>query len=183
MLLDEGSIKTENTDVAPALNLYRKKLKTVALISIIAGVAGIIMYIVGSVLDMEDGETPRWVDIFLFFAVPFALGLIGYITIIRLGKREKADGRTSECLFYADCFFYTSKSSAQSQTVDKFFYSDAVLKRENKKYGYIFVTSRVLFLVFSKEGLKEEALNAIRKNFGKPFNGETVELKNYEKNN
>ena len=183
MLSEEGYIVTENTAVAPALNLYRKKLKIVALISLIVGVIGIIMYILGSVLEMEDGETPLWVNIFLFFAVPLALGLIGTITLIRLAKREKAENRTSECSFYADCFIHTSKSALNSQSTDKIFYSDAVLKNENEKYGYIFVASRGLFLVFSKEGLKAEELNAIRKSFGKQVEGDTAELKNYEKNN
>ena len=184
MLTEEGSIKTENIEVAPALNLYRKKLKIIALIALIIGVLGVIMYIVGSALETaEDGKSPVWVKVFLFFAVPLALGLIGYITIIRLNKREKAEVRTSECLFFEDCFFYTTKIINQPQTVEKILYSDAVYKGEKDKYGYIFVLSRGLFLVFSKEGLQGVEINAIRKNFGQTTDGESAELKNYESNN
>ena len=181
MLTEEGSIKTENIPVAPALNEYRKKLKIISLISLILGTAGVIMYIVGSVIDMD--EAPLWVNIFLLFAVPLALGLIGYITIARLKKREKEENGSSECLFFADCFFYTFKSAKIAVFTEQFVYSDAVLKRENERYGYIFVKSKGLFLVFSKAGLSAEELNSIRKNFGQPIDGVSAELKNHEKNN
>ena len=178
MLTDEGSIKTENIPVAPALNEYRKKLKIISLISLIVGTAGVIMYIVGSVVDMD--EVPLWVNIFLLFAIPLALGLVGYITIVRLKKRERAENGSSECQFFENCFFYTFKSAKQATFTEQFAYSDAVLKRETEKYGYIFVNSKGLFLVFSKEGLSVEEQNAIRKNFGNPFEGANAELKNHQ---
>ena len=179
MLTEEGYIGTENIPVAPALNKYRKKLKIIALISLISGAAGLIAYIVGSVLEMKDGEAPRWVDIFLVFAVPFAIGLVGNIVLIRLHSREKAEGVTSSCSFYADCFVCNCKGTHNiAETVEKFVYSDAVLKGENEQYGYIFTKSGQ-FLVFSKEGLNEEELNAIYKNFGKPVDGAAAELKTH----
>ena len=183
MISEDGSIKTANIAVAPALTLYRKKLKTVALISLIVSAVGLVMYIVGSCFETENGEAPRWLDIFLVFSVPFTLGLIGYITIVRLGKREAAEERTAELIFYADCFFYNSKTAIQSSdTVEKIAYPDATLKRENEKYGYIYVFSRGIFAAFSKEGLSAAELNAIRKCFRHSPDGETCELKNYKKN-
>ena len=183
MLSEDGSIRTANISVAPALKIYRKKLKIIALISLIAGAVGLITYIVLSAIETDGGETPRWLDIFLIFAVPFTLGLIGFITIIRLGKRETAEERTSGCRFFADCFIYTSKSASElTETVEKIAYADAALKCENENYGYIFVLRKGLF-VFSKEGLEKAELNAIFKNLKHPTVGETAELKNYEKNN
>ena len=182
MITEDGSIKTARIEDSGALSLYRKKYKIVSLILLIVGVVGTLVYIVlGTVLGGPDEDAPRWVDIFLVFAVPLALGLIGSITISRLKSRERKEGRTSECTFYADCFFYSLKS-AQGTTVDKFAYSDAVLKRENEKYGYIFVQSRGAFLVFSKEGLQDSELNAIRKRFGQSTEGGIAELKNYNLN-
>ena len=180
MLSEEGYISTANTAVAPALNKYRTKLTFISLMSIIVGLVGVIIYVVASVVDMD--EAPLWVNIFLFFAVPLALGLIGFITLKRLKSREGAENAESHCQFYSDCFFYTFKSEKCAVFTEKFSYPDAVLKRENNEYGYIFVTSKGLFLVFSKEGLQDCELNAIRKNFGKQTDGDAAELKNYENN-
>ena len=184
MVTEDGSIKTARISVAPALNMYRKKLKTVSLISLIIGALGVIMYIVGAFFDTEDGGSPLWVDIFLVFAVPLALGLIGDITLIRLNRREQKEMPASECIFYADCFFYNCKTAFQSEeTQEKFTYTDAAIKRENDKYGYVFVTGKGAFLVFGKEGLEERELNTIRKLFNSPVpDGETVELKKYDSN-
>ena len=183
MLTEEGYISTENIAVAPVLTEYRKKLKIASLISLIVGIAGVIAYVVLSVVLMDaGGDSPRWVDIFLIFAVPCAFGLVLYISFVRLHSREKAEGAKAKCLFCADCFVYNCKSLQKiTETVEKTAYADAVLKRENEKYGYIF-SKKGLFFVFSKEGLKAEELNAIRKNFSKPFDGETSELKNYKPN-
>ena len=169
---------------APALDLYRKKLKIIGLLMLIAGCIGVSAYIVlATVLGGENGEAPKWVNAFLIFAVPFALGLIATITFKRLHTREKASESSSECQFYSDCFICRSASKINpSETKEKFFYSDAVLKKENEKYGYIFVFGKGLFLVFSKEGLTEGELNAIRKNFRQQTFGEVAELKNYKSN-
>lgn len=182
MITEEGSIKTANIPVVPALNEYRKKLKTVSLIALITGAVGVIFYILGAFFDTEDGGTPLWVDIFILFAVPLGLGLVGYITIVRLHKREKKENCTAEASFYADCFFYRTKSASRpEENSEKFFYTDAVLKRETDKYGYIFVNGTGAFLVFGKEGLEERELNAIRKLLKVPVpDGETAELKNYK---
>ena len=181
MVAEDGSIKTANISVAPALKLYRKKLKIYAVIALIIGAIGLIAYIVVStVLETKTGVAPRWVKAFLVFAVPFTLGLLGLITIVRLGKRESQEMRTSECVFYADCFFYRSKSAFQSEICDKFCYSDAVLKRENEKYGYIFIIDKGWFSVFGKDGLEEKEINTIRKLFGQAEVAETVEIKNYK---
>ena len=178
------NIKTARIPVAPALNLYRKKLKIICLIMLAVGAVGIVLYLVlGTVFADDSGEAPVWVNSFLILAVPFTLGLIGFIVIIRLHKREVAEGREAEMVFYADCFVYSSKSLKElSETTQRFAYSDAALKCENEKFCYIFVNSKGLFLVFSKEGLHEEQLNAIRKNFNKPTCGGAAELQNYPNN-
>ena len=182
MLTDDGSIKTANIGVGPALWLYRKKLTIIAVLLLIAGACGLIAYVsIKSVFDIRDGEAPQWVDAFLVFALPFAFGLVGCITLKRLKSREKQENRTGECVFYADCFFFNYKTAVQlTEKSEKFIYSDAVLKSENEKYGYVFVSNKGLFLAFSKEGLEEGELNAIRKLFKKPVSGETKELKNYK---
>ena len=184
MLTEEGSIRTENISVGPALWQYRKRLKTISLISLIVGAVGLVMYIVGSALEAADGEGFSWIDISLVCTIPFTLGLIAYITLVRLKKRERDEDRTSECIFYADCFFYNSKATHGPAVVEKISYTDAVLKKENDNYGYIFVSSSGLFLVFSKESLQSGELNAIRKNFRQAISGgdEIAELKNYKEN-
>ena len=175
------NIKTARIAVAPALNLYRKKLKIISLIMLAVGAVGIVLYLVLSIVFADDsGEAPLWVRAFLVLAVPFTLGLIGFIVIVRLHKREVAEGREAEILFYADCFVYSSKSLKElSESRQRFAYSDAALKGENEKFGYIFVNSKGLFLVFSKEGISDCELNAIRKCFRRSPDGETCELKNY----
>ena len=187
MITEDGSIKTENIAVAPALDLYRKKLKTIAVWALVAGAVGLIAYIAVSFsFEMKKGYTPLWVDALLIFAVPFALGLIGFITIVRLKKREKRENHTGEFVFYADCFFYRYKTASHPEiTGEKFFYADAVLKRENEQYGYIFVKSKGLLLVFGKAGLNDMEINTVRKLYNLAADGETKELKNYksEKNN
>ena len=181
MLTKEGSIRTQNISVGPALWQYRKKLQIVSLIALILGAVGLVMYIIGSAIEAGDGKGFSWIDISLVCAIPFTLGLIAYITVIRLKKREKDEDKTSECTFYADCFFYNSKATQGSATVEKICYADAVLKKENEEYGYVFVSGRGLFLVFSKQGLQEAELNAIRKKFNKaiPDGEEIAELKDY----
>ena len=181
MLAEDGSIRTARVYVAPALNLYRKKLKLISLIALIVGAVGLVAYIaLATVLGGETEDAPKWVDAFLVFAVPFTLGLIGYITLARLKSRERAENGTSECTFFADCFFCSYKSS-KLEFAEKINYSDAVLKKENDSYGYIFVFGKGLFLVFSKEGLEANELNAIRKCFHLAIDGDNAELKNYPK--
>ena len=176
------NIKTARIPVAPALNFYRKRLKIISLLMLAVGAVGIVLYLVLGVVFAEDsGEAPRWVNSFLVLAVPFTLGLIGFIVIIRLHRRETAEGREAEISFYADCFVYSSKSLKElSETRQRFAYSEAALKRESEEFGYIFVNGKGLFLVFSKAGLKEEELNTVRKNFNVSVDGETVELENYK---
>ena len=182
MLRDDGSIGTESIAVAPALWDYRKKLKLIALIGMIVGGAGLVVYIVlGTVLGGENEDAPRWVDAFLIFAVPFAFGLIGTITFARLKSREKAENCTASFIFYADCFFYCYKNSQSlEERKEKLSYSDAVVKRESDSYVYFFKKGRGLFLVFGKAGLSENELNTIRTLFNQPVSGETAELKNYK---
>ena len=184
MPADDGSIKTASVQVAPALKSYRKKFEIISHVMLVAGTIGVLVYIVLSVvLGGEDDDAPRWVNVFIVFAVPQTLGLIGSITMSRLKKRERAENSTSECQFFADCFIYTFRSTLQpAETVYKVGYPDAVLKGENDSYGYIYIFSRGVFAVFAKEGLGDAELNAIRKCLRHNPEGDTAELKNYKNN-
>ena len=180
MVKEDGSVKTARIAVAPALELYRKKLKLLSLIALVVGAAGFIAYIATSVvLELKTGDSPGWLDVLLLFAVPFVLGLVGIITISRLKSREIKENRYSEFSFYADCFLYGTKTSNQAEISNKFLYSGTVLKKENEKYGYIEIIGKAVILPFSKENLSLSELNAIRKQFGQHPDGETQELKNY----
>ena len=183
MIAEDGSVKTANISVVPALKEYRKKLKLISIILLIVGSIGVIVYLtLSAILDTVKGETPLWVDILGVFAVPDMLGLIGSIVLDRLERREKKENCTAEVSFYADCFFYRSKSASRpEERSESFFYPNAVLKRETEEYGYIFVSGTGDFLIFGKEGLEERELNTIRKLLKVPVpDGETVELKNYK---
>ena len=181
MVTEDGSVKTARISVAPALELYRKKLKLLSLIALTVGAAGFVAYIAATVvLELKTGDSPGWLDILLLFAVPFVLGLVGIITITRLKSRENKENRTSEFSFYADCFLYSTKTAYQAEISNKFLYSGTVLKRENEKFGYIEVVGKAVILPFSKENLDLSELNAIRKQFGLVPSGETQELKNYK---
>ena len=185
MIAEDGSVNTANISVVPALKEYRKKLKLISIILLIVGSIGVIVYLtLSAILDTVNGETPLWVDILGVFVVPDTLGLIGSIVLDRLERREKKENCTAEVSFYADCFFYRSKSASHpDEKSEMFFYTNAVLKRETEKYGYIFVNGTGDFLVFGKEGFDERELNTIRKLLKVPVpDGETVELKNYTKN-
>ena len=182
MIQEDGSIKTARISEEHAFSLYRKNLKIISLISLIAGAVGLIAYIVLSVMLGGEDAAPRWVDAFLVFAVPFTVGLIFYITTVRVHKREKAACCTCECKFYSDCYFYSFKTVLKpTETVEMYFYPDAVFKRENEKYFYVYVISKKNFVAFSKEGLSESELNAVKKCFRLAVSGETAELKNYRK--
>ena len=182
MLTEDGSIKTAEIAVSPALELYRKKLKIIALVLLIVGAIGLIAYIVlSTVFDTDEGQKLHWTDAFLVFAVPFALGLIGSITFARLKSRESAEGRTSECVFYADCFFYSSKMAHKiEKTEEKFSYPDAAIKCENENYFYLEIKGKGIILPLGKENLSVEEQNTIRKCFRPATDGKTVELKNYK---
>lgn len=178
MLNDNKSITTSTVEVSLPLRVYRRKFALISLILLIVGLLGVIAYIaVGTWYDIKYGNEPLWIKLMLISAVPFALGLIGFITVIRLNKRAKRENDFSHCEFYGDCFFYNTEKKSS----EKFAYSDAVLKSENEKYGYIYVFSRAYFAVFSKEELSERELNTIRRKFRKSTDGETVELENYRK--
>lgn len=174
MLTENGSLKTQSFEVAPALDLYRKKLKIICFIMLILGAVGVVAYIALSVF-FEN----KWLSALLVFAVPFTLGLIGTITFVRLHKREVRFAGVSECEFFADCFICKTKSDIKTDEI-RVAYSDAVLKRETESYGYIFVLGRGLFLTFSKQNLTVSELNAIRKNFKKQVVGDVAELQNFK---
>lgn len=166
MLTERGSIKTSSVSVSPALDMYRKKFKIISIIMLIAGAIGLVAYFAVSTVWEK-----KWFDALLIFAAPFTLGLIGTITIVRLHSREKKDARESHCEFFDDCFFYSIEEVGR----DKFDYSDAVLKSENEKYGYIYVFSKGVFFPFCKDDLTTSELNAIRRNFRKTIpDGEDV---------
>ena len=103
MLNDDKSITTSTVALDGALSIYRRKFKLISLVLLIIGAIGLITYIVAGTLYEKE---PLWVKFMLAFAVPFTLGLIGFITIIRLDRRAKTDGHKANCTFYSDCFFY-----------------------------------------------------------------------------
>lgn len=178
MLNDNKSITTATVELSVPLSEYRKKFKFVSLLLFIIGLIGVVAYIVLSTLyDIKYGKDPVWVKLLLISAVPFTLGLIGFITVVRLNKRAAQAKDFANCVFYGDCFFY----NVENKSSLKFVYADAVLKSENENYGYIYVFSKGEFAVFSKEDLSETEINTIRKKFGKNTDGETVELENYKK--
>lgn len=181
MLLQDGSIKTESAENGKALGLYRKKQKIVSLVLLITGAVGLAAYLVASsLLIAVFNGAPRWMDIFLVFAVPFTLGLIGCVTIARLKSREKKEGRTSEMQFYADCFIVKAQTAQTPSESKRISYLDGILKCENEKFGYILLIRRPVILPFSKENLGADELNAIRRLFKIQIDGECAELKNYK---
>ncbi|MCI8988250.1 MAG: hypothetical protein HFK05_00675 [Clostridia bacterium] len=175
MLNDDKSITTSTVALDGALSIYRRKFKLISLVLLIIGAIGLITYIVAGTLYEKE---PLWVKFMLAFAVPFTLGLIGFITIIRLDRRAKTEGHKANCTFYSDCFFY----NIENKPSEKFIYSDAVLKSENENYGYIYILSRAFVAVFSKDGLDCGELNAIRRKFRKtvPDGEEIAGLENYK---
>ena len=89
MLNDDKSITTSTVALDGALSIYRRKFKLISLVLLIIGAIGLITYIVAGTLYEKE---PLWVKFMLAFAVPFTLGLIGFITIIRLDRRAKTEG-------------------------------------------------------------------------------------------
>lgn len=179
MLNDNKSITTATVPLEGALTAYRRKFKLISLAILIIGAIGVIAYIaLSTVYGVKYDKEPLWVKFFLAFAVPFTLGLIGFITVVRLNRREAQEKNRANCVFYGDCFFY----NIVNRQSEKFIYSDAILKSENENYGYIYILSRALLAVFSKEDLTVAEMNAIRKKLRKTVadGEETAELENYK---
>lgn len=182
MLSDKGSIKTARISVETALVTYRRKLKLISLIVLIIGAVGVAAYIVvGTVLDVVYNKEPAWVDALLAFAVPFTLGLIGFVTIVRLDRRAANEGASSVCEFFADCLIYSAESISCSPVNYKVGYSDAVYKGSKGRYGYVYILSRAVLFPFCLEDLTKAELNTVLKLFRSalPDGAETVELEKY----
>ncbi len=172
-MLTSGCIKTESVSMADALITYRRKPKLISLIMLIIGAVGLFGYMVlAAVLETAFDESPLWIDAFLVFAFPFTLGLIGFITMVRLNRSAKKHDEHSCCVFYADCFFYNG---------EKLGYGLCSIKREIQNYGYIFAMNGNLFLPFSTTGLSETELNTVRALFRQSVSGECVQLEKFSK--
>ncbi len=116
----------------------QKKLKTGSFWAMIIGIIGLIAYIVVSVACFDEGEEPKWLEIFLYaFSVLFAIGLIFFLTTKNLIKKAVANGFTNEYLFTEEFATVTSYRGGEKVGEIKHYYNEFTKIRKTEYYLFL----------------------------------------------
>lgn len=128
-----------------------------ALIQLIAGVTGLVTYIVLGTLFDEP-----WTIVFLIFSLPFASGLVSYICIKKSRKSLPNTVIENKYRFEDDFFSVATLRGNEVTGTSKIYYRDLIKVKEKETYIFMFI-NKLSFLPISKNALTREELLRLRK--------------------
>lgn len=165
MITENRTIKTQFCDFESAQKALTHRLFVLSVIMLVIGSAGIIAYIaLGTIFETPEGKTPLWVDAFLFFAVPFAFGLIFTISLTRQVKNaKKFAGSVNDYEFYSDCLIMSEIRHGVSVGVARLEYNQIVKVRQKGKYLFFGYRNGMAVYPMDITALSAEELNTVKK--------------------
>lgn len=134
------------------------KSKLVSLIMLIVGIAGLIVYVLlGAILPGE----PKWVELFLVFAIPFGVGLVCLVTINITNKKSLEGDRELKLAFSEDSYMVSEVKNGEKIAEVKVYYKDVLKTRETKNYFFIYQNLTIAYPI-KKSDVSSDDLNKIK---------------------
>lgn len=161
-------LKTKTTvDIKVQLELTRKN-KITSIIMLIIGIIGLTAYIVLGTI----WEDKLWVEMFLFFAIPFSVGIVVLVGINKTNKRilNNKSINENEFEFHENHVDVVTIRDGEIIGNAKLFYKDLHNVKETKNYVFIFI-SNVAALPIDKNNLSQNQLIILRGLLKLPLNG------------
>lgn len=177
MTTQETSVKARFVVNECTQRKLTKKLYVVSIVCLVVGTLGLLAYLGVGVgyYAVTDTELQGW-DAMLVFALPFGFGFIFYLT---LRKQYKQLAERGESLilyeFFSDCLMLRDFRLGEQTAAVKWEYSRVVKAKFKGKTLFIYPIKMISYPV-ECEGLSPAEQNTLKKLFGLPYEGETLEL-------
>lgn len=182
MITEYGSVLTEKATVGEARKARTKNLMWLWITLLVIGAIGVVLYIVGTVLDEVYEGGAEWSDAFIFAVVPFTLGLI-FVLAIRMQKKSDlmTDDIQTGSEFFSDCIIIRSFKNDEQISVIRLNYSQILLVKRRASFLYLMIAQGISYPVYIG-GLSETELNTVNKQLKLPVSesAEIIELKQCE---
>lgn len=126
------------------------------LITMIIGIIGLSAYIIIKIF-VENSN----VEYLLIFSIPFAFGLVFYLTVKKQLKKIKNNIKLNIYEFYEDFMNIKTMDNGEDVGSVKIYYKDLVKKRESRNYFFLFINNVNAFPIAKCE-LTENELKEVR---------------------
>ena len=133
-----------------------KKTYIFSIISLVAGIIGIALYITLGTIINEP-----WTEIFLIFALPFGFGLIFIITLDTNYRTLKNNAMVNFYMFNDDNLSITTMKNNENIGTSQISYNNIIKVNENKNYLFLYL-NRVSVLPIDKRTLSNDDVNKIK---------------------
>ena len=140
------------------LKEHNKKIKTLYIILMWVGIAGLLSYIAISLLI----ET-SWLDYLLYVSsILFGFGIVITVSLNMAENKQDKLNQLNKYVFYEDYIEITSiEDDTRNLGTVKQYYDKIVKVKETENYLYLYI-NRVLFLPVIKNSLSEANLTILR---------------------
>lgn len=143
-----------------------KNIKILSFSFLLIGCVGLILYIVLSTILPED---VIWVNFFIVFAVPFAIGLVLVFSIKNSKKLNEKNNLENIYIFNEDHFIINTLKNNEKIATVKVYYNELTKKTESKSFLFLFINKISAFPV-KKENLSSENLIQLKALLGFKLN-------------
>lgn len=135
MYTSEKYLKFDTKRTAQTQKALNGVMQTVNLVLIIIGSAGVAAYIA---LATFINPTPVWVNALLAFALPFAYGLVMFLTVKSANKNVILSGESIQSCFYSDRFVVSFLKDGMK--ISENTYSYGGITRCKTKYNHYLIS-------------------------------------------
>ncbi len=118
----------------------QKKIKLLCRIALIAGIIGLIVYILIGVIAYDEGEEPFWLEIELIISsLSFALGLVIPIALKAVTKKSLSNLQNvvNEYEFFEEYVVVKSYRGEEKIAEAKNYYTEITKIRQTESYVYL----------------------------------------------
>ena len=135
------------------------KSKLISLIMMIIGAVGLIVYVLlGTFIPGE----PKWVELFLLFAIPLGVGLVCLVTINITNKKSLEGDRELKLVFSEESYIVSEIKNGEKVAEVNVYYKDVLKTRETQNYFFIYQSQTIAHPV-KKSDLTTEQLEQVKK--------------------
>ncbi len=143
------------------------KQKLISLIMIMVGIVGLIVYVLlGTFLPGE----PKWVELFLIFAIPLGVGIVCYVLGNITNKKSLEGSRELKLIFNEDSYMVIETNNGEKIAEIKVYYNEVIKTKETKNYFFIYKTQTLAHPI-KKSDITNEQLEQIKNLINAEKNG------------